>query len=1021
MAGAGRAPAARRVPCDDRRLTGGQTIILLCAFAVATAAVYAFTPVVRRVAVKTDFYDRPGGVKGHGAATPYLGGAAVVAALVVVVAVAAGDPSRSAPLLGGVVLLWLVGTVDDRRSVSAGLRVTVEASLAVVMWRSGLGWELGQGDGLDLAATVAWVLAVVNAFNLFDNMDGAAGVIAAVVGAGAAVLGVAIGDPWLGVVAVSLCGACLGFLPHNLSSPARIFLGDGGSMPIGFAAAVLVMAGASAATSGWQALAIGLLLVGIPALDTSLVMVSRTRRGISVLTGGQDHLTHRALRRFRTASAVAFVLGGAQAVISSLALIALRGGSIALLGATVLYFFALGSVVAVLDKRSDFPLATGEAARAAALAPSRRSVRFGQPRDWLLALIGAGLGLSPLAQGYYDSEIWVPLGLGLLIILGAGVIARPPQLGRAALGTLAAVTCLAGWALASSLWSESVEQAVVDADRLILYAILLGLVLVLLRLRADAWWLLGGVAAAAVAIGAGSVVAMLGSGPEALFLVGRLDEPMGYINGQASFYLMAIFPCLALAEQRRSALGAGVGVAALTLLAGLVVLSQTRGAVLAAGAAVAVVLLVVPGRTRRAWALVFAATAVTLAGPALLEVYTRYEAGNIDPTVYRGAGSALALAAPLAGLAWGLAVLVAGRLAAERPRTAARARTGMAAVLCTAAAAALIVGVVAAPRLADRLDEQLEAFVELRTDDEEAATGTRLISGAGNRYDYWRVARVAWGEEPVIGVGAGSFGQAYFSERRTDEDVRQPHSLPLQVLSELGLVGGVLLLVVVGGVVSGVIISRRPFASDPLRRYGVVAGAGIVTAWAVQTCVDWIHLVPGATGIAIAGAGVLLMPAFPTLQAGKPVPSWTPRRILVAVTVGLALVLAALSLTRQGLGDYFRGVAQDQLAERPEEALESANRSLRVAPEALESYYVKAAAFARFGEAEAAEATLREATRREPGDFVPWTLLGDLAVRQGRIEPARSAYRRALKLNPRDPALRRLVADPAAAGTLSNQ
>ena len=118
--------------------------------------------------------------------------------------------------------------------------------------------------------TIAWIVAVVNAFNLFDNMDGATGSLAVVV-AGAA-------DPrwdspraspgWR-CAGIALAGACLGFLPHNLSSPARIFLGDGGSMPIGFAVAAIAMSGAAPLVPGWTGLLVGLLLVAVPAADTA--------------------------------------------------------------------------------------------------------------------------------------------------------------------------------------------------------------------------------------------------------------------------------------------------------------------------------------------------------------------------------------------------------------------------------------------------------------------------------------------------------------------------------------------------------------------------------------------------------------------------------------------------------------------------------------------------------------------------------------------------------------------------------
>src|SRR3954465_4541337 len=162
-------------------------------------------------------------------------------------------------------------------------------------------------------------------------------------------MGIGHDDTWLAVSAATLCGACLGFLPHNLASPARIFLGDGGSMPIGFAAAALVMIGSAEAVPAWQSLVLGLVLVGVPALDTCLVMVSRRRRGISILTGGRDHLTHRTQRRLRTARAVAMALGAIQALVSALALFAIQGGAAAVVLIVVLYLVAGATAIALFE------------------------------------------------------------------------------------------------------------------------------------------------------------------------------------------------------------------------------------------------------------------------------------------------------------------------------------------------------------------------------------------------------------------------------------------------------------------------------------------------------------------------------------------------------------------------------------------------------------------------------------------------------------------------------------------------
>src|SRR5436305_1141438 len=281
-------------------------------FAIACALAYLATPYAIALANRLQFYGKPIGYKGHLRPTPYLGGAAVMAGLAVALTLAAGSWEKTAPLLAGVVILCAVGTVDDRRTVAPALRVLVEIALGVLVWATGLGWDLHAGEGLDLALTCLWVVGVVNAFNLFDNMDGAASTMALVVSAGAALIGVVNDDMWLAVAAACLCGACLGFLPRNISVPARIFLGDGGSMPMGFAVAVLVMVAAGTTPVAWRSLLVALLLVGIPALDTTLVIVSRRRRGVSVLWGGRDHLTHRARKLLPGARALARLLGSFQ-------------------------------------------------------------------------------------------------------------------------------------------------------------------------------------------------------------------------------------------------------------------------------------------------------------------------------------------------------------------------------------------------------------------------------------------------------------------------------------------------------------------------------------------------------------------------------------------------------------------------------------------------------------------------------------------------------------------------------------
>jgi Tfp pilus assembly protein PilF len=143
------------------------------------------------------------------------------------------------------------------------------------------------------------------------------------------------------------------------------------------------------------------------------------------------------------------------------------------------------------------------------------------------------------------------------------------------------------------------------------------------------------------------------------------------------------------------------------------------------------------------------------------------------------------------------------------------------------------------------------------------------------------------------------------------------------------------------------------------------------------------------------------------------------RSRVLPFAVALVITVAAVSLTRQAMTERFVDGARGALAADPARALGDADRALRLDPEVLAAYYVKAAALARFGEGDAARATLRAAAAKEPGEYVTWALLGDLAVRQGDIAGARRAYRRALEINPREPSLPPLIEDPRSALSVS--
>ena len=965
---------------------------LVCGLTIALVVAYSATPVAIRVAHRLEFFDKPFGYKGHARPTPYLGGAAVVAAFVVASLVMAGNLDRTVPIVAGALILWAVGTLDDRHNLSPYLRLAVEFAVAAGLWALGLGWNLGFGGFVDLVVTCLWVAGVVNAFNLFDNMDGAASTMAAVVAGGVAVLGAVLGEVWLAVVGAALCGACLGFLPHNLAKPARIFLGDGGSMPVGFIAASLVMIGASDAVREWQALAIALLLVGVPLLDTVLVVISRRRRGIPILTGGRDHLTHRTRERIRNVRAVAVALGGAQAMLAAFALLAYRGGSIVLVIAVALYVLAAATAIEFLD--GEYGADERDAAESRGWRP--------RPVKVVIAGIGLALGLSPFYEGGYDASLWAPAGVVLLAMLAAAAIAQFPRLNALTLTAVGSLGGLAVWSLISGWWSSSPFDAGVFGNRLVVYTVLLGLLVLLIRDLRTALWALGSVTAGTLAVALWTVGTMLfGDGP-GLFAAGRLNEPLGYINAQGAVYAMAFVPCLLLAEWRRPVWAAAPAAGVAAMLAGLVILSQSRGAWLGLVIAVAVVLAMAPGRLWRIAAVGVIAASVAPMLPWLDDVYTEGSSSAVVEDMSANRAAIMLIAGSiLASLLWMGAIVAARHVAPDRRREIAR---WVARALTAATAIAAVAAVVASPRLVDEVNRQYDSFINLGVGGSQQAGSSRVLSGSGVRYDYWRIAVRAWKTNPLVGVGAGGYAVPYYQQRETTEDVRQPHSLELQVLSELGLLGLAFLAVWLAALALAAVRSTRRSVST-VDRFLTAAGAGMFVTWLMQTSGDWLHLLPGVTGVALVGAAVILRP----VKAGATA-TVAPRRTrgfrAWALAGAVVAVAGLVLLSRLALVEHYRSEAQSALAAQdPDEALRLANRSLRLEDYDVNALYLRSAALERLDRRDEARAVLEDALRVEPDNFVTWALMGDLEARAGDDRAALRAYRRASALNPRDPGL----------------
>jgi len=269
---------------------------LLVAFALSAILAVALTPAIRRLAWSVGYLDHPEARKLHTHATALLGGVAVVVASLAGWALAMGlarlRPSpEGLPLLAGGVVALALGLVDDRFGMRPTLKLAGQTlAAAFVVWGMGAP-ELGLGPALDALVAFVFMVGLMNAVNFLDNMDGVIAGLAVVAFAAFAWLAVGSGAREAAIALLALAGACLGFLRHN-SRPASIFLGDAGSLFLGYSLGAATLLALRHGPGGWSRVGI-LLIVAYPLFDLLFVVVNRVRAGRPVYQGGRDHSNHR--------------------------------------------------------------------------------------------------------------------------------------------------------------------------------------------------------------------------------------------------------------------------------------------------------------------------------------------------------------------------------------------------------------------------------------------------------------------------------------------------------------------------------------------------------------------------------------------------------------------------------------------------------------------------------------------------------------------------------------------------------
>lgn len=263
-------------------------------FVVALLFSILGTPLARRVALATGIVDMPSKRKVHHEPTPLLGGAAIYGAFIVALLLFGGraEIRQMISIVLGATSISLVGLIDDARGVRASLKLLAQIGAAAIVVVSGLRIHIFPWEALNIGVSLLWIVAITNALNLLDNMNGLSGGIAAIAAAHFLLLAALNGQYLVGVLSAALLGACIGFLRYNFN-PASIFMGDTGALFIGFilASVAIKLRFENTFVVTWMVPPVVLLL---PLFDTTLVFISRLRRGLNPLTTpGKDHLSHR--------------------------------------------------------------------------------------------------------------------------------------------------------------------------------------------------------------------------------------------------------------------------------------------------------------------------------------------------------------------------------------------------------------------------------------------------------------------------------------------------------------------------------------------------------------------------------------------------------------------------------------------------------------------------------------------------------------------------------------------------------
>jgi len=646
----------------------------------------------------------------------------------------------------------------------------------------------------------------------------------------------------------------------------------------------------------------------------------------------------------------------------------------------------------------------GSARVGARSAPLAAALAWLQPRLGTVLLPFALVLYLALEGGGYDEIVRSEVGVAAwwVVLLGAAVGVLPAaRLGRASWIALGALGAFAAWTAVGIGWSESSERSVAEVARV---ASLLGIFTLALCAQGR-----DGVRRTASAVGAAiAVVASLALlsrlhpswfpaneiAEELPAATGRLAYPLNYWNGLAAFIAIGIPLVAVLALRARHLVAQSLATAALPAMATAAFFTFSRGGALEVAVGLAVLLALYPARRA---ALPTLAVAAVGSGILIAAATQRdaLEAGALTEAARSQGDELLAMTLVVCagvGLLRAAIGLAARHGVGPRVRISPRA-AGVAAV--TGAVVALVAFIAAGGP--GKLDRAWEDFKE--PTGVALGTAERFESASGSgRYQWWQGALDANATDPLVGIGPGTFEYHWAREGTIPGFVRDAHSLYLETLAELGVVG--LLLVLAAVAVPLAVGARRALRAAPEARAWLAAALAAGVTFAVAAAIDWaweltvlpvIFLLLAAALLAGGAERTGSRPALPRAPAAR-----------AALGAGAVVALVAIAIPLASTASVRDSQAQVRAAQLGP-ALTDARSARDLQPYASTPALQEALVLELAGDTQGAAAAARQATAEEPTNWRTWLVLSRIEALAGNAEASVTAYREARSLNPRSP------------------